>query len=250
MTAGVRQTPEFLVSVRSADEALAALAGGCDLLDVKEPGHGSLGTADAEVIAAVCHAAQTSQTPAPVSVALGELDEWSTDRPTLRLPEPVAFVKLGLSHCRGRADWPGRWRDVRRRFDEAAERPLGWIAVLYADATAEGPDSEALIDLAATTGCRGLLVDTFQKDGRRLFDHVRPERLAEWRSSASDVGLVFAVAGSLRAGDLPRLVSVRPDVVAVRGAVCRGGDRVAEVDAGEVGRFRAAMERAFGTDRW
>ncbi|MBV9124193.1 MAG: hypothetical protein JO112_12620, partial [Planctomycetes bacterium] len=62
----------LLVSVRSAVEAEAALAGGATLIDVKEPAHGSLGRAlDAileEVVA--CVGGQC-----PVSAALGELRE-------------------------------------------------------------------------------------------------------------------------------------------------------------------------------
>ena len=43
----------LLVSVRSVEEAEAALAGGADLIDVKEPTRGSLGRADDAVIAAI-----------------------------------------------------------------------------------------------------------------------------------------------------------------------------------------------------
>ena len=46
----------LLVSVRSADEVAAALAGGADLIDVKEPSKGSLAPAEAEVVAAVIEA--------------------------------------------------------------------------------------------------------------------------------------------------------------------------------------------------
>ena len=43
----------LLVSVRSAAEAEAALLGGADVIDVKEPDRGPLGRADDAVIAAV-----------------------------------------------------------------------------------------------------------------------------------------------------------------------------------------------------
>ena len=36
----------LLVSVRSADEAEAAIAGGADVIDVKEPSHGPLGMSE------------------------------------------------------------------------------------------------------------------------------------------------------------------------------------------------------------
>ena len=44
------EAPGLLVSVRSAAEALAALAGGADVIDVKEPNQGSLGAADDDTI--------------------------------------------------------------------------------------------------------------------------------------------------------------------------------------------------------
>ena len=40
--------PQLLVSVRSAEEARAALEGGAALIDVKEPSRGSLGSASVE----------------------------------------------------------------------------------------------------------------------------------------------------------------------------------------------------------
>ena len=45
--------PGLLVSVRSAAEAMEALAGGADMIDVKEPKRGSLGVADMSTIAEV-----------------------------------------------------------------------------------------------------------------------------------------------------------------------------------------------------
>ena len=43
MTEAARPAPGLLVSVRSAAEAATALAGGADLIDVKEPSRGPLG---------------------------------------------------------------------------------------------------------------------------------------------------------------------------------------------------------------
>ena len=43
-------SPQLLVSVRSAGEAVDALAGGCQILDVKDPSRGSLGRADDSVV--------------------------------------------------------------------------------------------------------------------------------------------------------------------------------------------------------
>ena len=65
--------PGLLVSVRSADEARAALAGGADVIDIKEPGRGPLGRADEATWRAV-RAEVAGRVP--VSAALGELAAW------------------------------------------------------------------------------------------------------------------------------------------------------------------------------
>src|SRR4051795_6593943 len=89
----------LLVSVRSVDEARAALAGGAAVIDVKEPDRGPLGCADFEV----CRAVRRVVPPeVPVSVALGELREWMGTGRTAPPPSPdpfagIAYRKLGLA---------------------------------------------------------------------------------------------------------------------------------------------------------
>ena len=238
--------PRLLVSARSTADAQAAIAGGCDILDLKEPARGSLGRPDPETIAAICHLTDAAIPTTAISVALGEVAEWHGDRGTTdsALPSNVAYAKLGLSRCRRDRNWPRRWQNVRNQIETATGRSLGWIAVIYADAGADAPAAEDVVDVAASTRCRGVLVDTFCKDGRQLLDHVSPETLAQWRTASHASGMLFAVAGSLRASDLPRLITVQPDVVAVRGAVCRDGLRDGDVCPEAVQRLRAAIHNA------
>ena len=59
----------LLASVRSAAEAAAALVGGADIVDAKEPGNGALGAVSPRVLLAIT-AALAGATP--VSVALGD----------------------------------------------------------------------------------------------------------------------------------------------------------------------------------
>src|SRR5262245_59925297 len=84
--------PRLLVSVRSAAEAEAALAGGASLIDVKEPGRGSLGRPDNEIVAAVLRCVAGRR---PVSAALGEL----MDRPALFQLPGLSYAKWGLAGC-------------------------------------------------------------------------------------------------------------------------------------------------------
>lgn len=216
--------PSLLVSVRSAAEARAALSGNAAVIDVKEPDHGPLGMADASVWRAVRAAVPTD---IRVSVALGELADW-IDEP---VPPPstfagIAFRKLGLAGAGDR--WAEEWAALRLRF--GGDTP--WIAVIYADwVEASAPEPDAVIAEARRSGCAGVLVDTWSKSpGSTRVD-------LSWRSMIerikAEVGLV-ALAGGMDRDRIATLRGLAPDLFAVRGAACGGGDRRAAIDPGRV----------------
>ena len=120
---------QLLISVRSAVEALEALAGGADWIDVKEPRRGSLGAADVSVMREVI-AAVAGQTP--VSAALGELLDSET--PQFHsfiesLPTGLNFAKFGLAGCARRSDWRTQWQAAIQRLPHSIQP----VAVVYAD---------------------------------------------------------------------------------------------------------------------
>src|SRR3954452_14348343 len=102
------QAPGLLVSVRSAAEALSALAGGADVIDVKEPDRGSLGAADEETISAIVRAVDGR---APVSAALGELvdlDKSPNGNAARILVDGVSLFKIGLARSATLDAWETR----------------------------------------------------------------------------------------------------------------------------------------------
>ena len=103
-----------------------------------------------------------------MSVALGELHEWSADDGLEEIPRSLwtglAYCKLGLSNAP--PDWVDRWRSLRRPADSESESASpAWVAVVYVDWQAAGaPAPEAVIDAASTIdACRGVLFDTWDK---------------------------------------------------------------------------------------
>src|SRR5262249_22964466 len=131
-----QRVSHLLVSVRSAAEAVAALEGGADLIDVKEPSRGSLGRADDRVIADVIQAVAGRK---PVSAACGELLEWLVSPQRKQGSPQLRYAKWGLAGCCGFGDWP-------LLLETAAEQlPVDCrpVAVAYADwqrAAAPPPD--------------------------------------------------------------------------------------------------------------
>lgn len=218
----------LLVSVRSAPEAAVAVRAGADIIDVKEPDLGSLGRASTQVWREVRRACPAS---VPVSVALGELNDWLGNTPPAVPSDSwsgLAFRKLGLAHAP--RDWPLRWARLRALTSLSAGPP--WVAVAYADwQSARSPSPDAVLEVARETrGFAGVLVDTFSKSGPFHPD----DRWAAWADAVRRAGLFLALAGSLDLPAIRTLDRLRPDIVAVRGAACQGGRRGAAIDPDRV----------------
>jgi hypothetical protein len=110
----------LLVSVRSPEEAELALAGGADIIDVKEPAQGALGRAADRTIGAVLDRVAGRR---PVSAALGELGKVLSSQysvPSTCLDPRLAFVKWGLADCGNDYASPTRQRGMSRREGDAA----------------------------------------------------------------------------------------------------------------------------------
>jgi uncharacterized protein (UPF0264 family) len=243
----------LLVSVRDAVEAAEALEGGAAIIDVKEPRHGSLGAAEPEMIAAVARVVGTRR---PWTMACGDLGGEpnhgqgagqsgpmepvavsirSRFERVLALLEPSAVppaaVKIGLAGAAG-TDWRRRLRAVFESLPPGSDR----VAVAYADwQRAHAPSPPDVIAAAGGLSCSMLLVDTFDKAGGGLFDCCPSGMPEAWVAAARAARLQVAVAGRIAAAEIPAAWALRPDVVAVRSAVCFNG-RDGAVQAGLVRR--------------
>jgi hypothetical protein len=215
------------VSVVSAVEARGALAGGADIVDVKDPSQGALGAPSPTVLSDVVQAVDGA---VPVSVALGDLPDLPHTAALAARGAALsgaAYVKVGL---RGVCEL-GRAVALMSAVADAVGPQAAVIAAAYADAGSLDPPALApawLPELVERTGIAGALVDTFAKDGRGLYAWLSEAELADLIDRTRRAGGNFGVAGQLRRGELGRIDA---DVVGVRSAVCRGGDRAAELDA-------------------
>jgi uncharacterized protein (UPF0264 family) len=232
----------LLVSVRSAAEAAIALEAGVQVLDVKEPSRGPLGRADASVIEDIL---RLTSGRVPVSAALGELAEWILP-PASRLPPPascllpgLSFAKIGLAGTASFPDWRDAWSKAMAPWPCGTVR----VAVAYADweVALAAPPTEVL-ENGHTLGCRAALLDTHDKHSGGLFDHLPQAQVAKWIERASDLGMLAVVAGSLDIKAAPRAAALQPDLIAVRGAVCRGG-REGAIDAARILALRQALAK-------
>jgi uncharacterized protein (UPF0264 family) len=245
----------LLVSVRNAAEAAEALDGGAAIIDVKEPRHGPLGAAEPEAIAAVARVVGTLRpwTMACGELGGGELGGDAADESVARSIRsrfdrmlallggsavPPAAVKIGLAGAAG-TDWQRRLLAVFESLPAGSDR----VAVAYADWQQAGaPSPPEVIAAAAGLNCPVLLIDTFDKTAGGLFTCCPPGMPATWVAAARAARLQVALAGRITPAEIQSAWDLRPDVVALRSAVCFNG-RDGAVQAGLV-RSAVSLSRA------
>ena len=226
----------LLVSVRSAEEATAALKAGATLIDVKDPARGSLGMAPADVVEAVIEAVGKK---APVSAALGEWSPNILTEAVWHLELPLAYVKWGLAGYREAPGWGEDLLDHRREIPARIEV----VAVAYADFNkAKSIAPAAVAKFAKRYHFKAFLLDTFNKDGKTLLDHMDLDEIAEMVSMLQEAKVKVALGGSLTLEAAKKIMKVTlPDWFAVRGAVCTGGKRGNDLDPTKVKKWKELL---------
>jgi uncharacterized protein (UPF0264 family) len=228
----------LLVSVVDADEARVAAAAGADIVDVKNPAEGSLGAPSPGVIADVRAAVPAEL---PVSAAIGDMPNLPGTAALAAMGAArsgATFVKVGLWGVSTQAEAVDLLCAVR---DGAAGSVV--VAAAYADA-ARVPGAplapQLLVRVARAAGVEVCLLDTAVKDGRGLLDWLSAEELTSLVAEAHAAGLEVALAGALRAEDLPVLRATAADIVGVRSAACDGDRRAGPLDSARVRALHAA----------
>jgi uncharacterized protein (UPF0264 family) len=104
--------------------------------------------------------------------------------------------------------------------------------VVYIDwRAARAPDPDSIIRAAGEFDeCRGVLFDTWDKTCGARLDATWKPQVDRVRES----GRFVAFAGSVDIEAIGRLAPLGPDIFAVRGAACAGGDRLKTVESQRV----------------
>jgi len=238
---------QLLISVTDVAEAHAALNGGADIIDVKNPAEGALGAASPQALHEIGAMLPESMV---LSAALGE----SFAPPGSLALAAVGAAAFGARYVKIGLRTPGLDEAVALLRVIQAALPLAGrdctlIAVGYADAERVGAlPWQTLPDVARAAGVGGCMLDTALKDGASLFDHCDVAELQRWLRACRASRLRCALAGALRGDHLALLNQLRPDLVGFRGAACRG-DRVnGRVDATLVAALRSGLDRAMTHD--
>ncbi|MBT8446620.1 MAG: hypothetical protein HKO62_10240 [Gammaproteobacteria bacterium] len=225
----------LLASVRSAAEAALALAGGADIIDLKDPVRGALGCLDEPSARA---ALEQVGRRVPVSATTGDTwnDAGAASAAIVRLSElGVDTIKVGL--------WAGR--DNRAYLEMLAQHARRGVAIVVVALAESGPGPE-LVDAVARAELAGFMIDTAKKQRGGLCASMPVSQLAVIVTAARSQGLSVGLAGSLSIDDIPRLMPLGPDVLGFRGALCGPGGRTTALAPEALHEIRTAMNHALG----
>lgn len=225
--------PLMLASVSTLAEAVLALEGGADVIDIKDAGQGSLGAADMDesrriVVALGSHA--------PISATVGDLPmlpEVLSAAYRERASLGVSYVKLGLMPATTRSDCIAAVHATHEHTLTALP-----VAVLFADLE---PLSATLITQLAQASFAGIVIDTFHKQGS-LLRHISAETLKSLIEVAHQHKLFIGLAGSLSKSEVPVLANLQPNLLGFRGALCDNNHRAQSLQLARVREIREAID--------
>jgi (5-formylfuran-3-yl)methyl phosphate synthase len=244
-----KPTIQLLVSVVTLEEARHAVQGGADILDLKNPREGSLGAAHPRLIAEVCREFGHSL---PVSAAIGDFQHLpnSAALAALCAAEMGAdFVKIGLLGSRSEQQAV----DLLTTLSETLawrESKTKLIAAAYGDFRESGTLNPLWLPrIAHRAHISGCMIDTLNKKGACLFDHMSPASLQEFIAECREYGLLSSLAGSLSFRHIDLLRSLAPDILGVRGAVCKDGVRTASINREKVSQLKLQLAGAIPSAR-
>ncbi|MCE7698144.1 MAG: (5-formylfuran-3-yl)methyl phosphate synthase [Methanobacterium paludis] len=215
----------LLISPINTEEALEAVEGSADIIDVKNPKEGSLGANFPWVIKSI---RELTPEAMHVSATIGDVP-YKPGTVSLAAAGAVVsgadYIKVGLYGTKNYDEALEVMKNVVKSVREFDHDALV-VASGYADAHRVGAvDPMEIPRVAAESGADIAMVDTAVKDGKTLFDFMDEDALTKFTDDTHKYGLKVALAGSVKAEQLEMLYDIGCDIVGIRGAACVGGDR-------------------------
>ena len=215
---------------------MEAIAGGADIIDVKNTKEGPLGANFPWVIkeikqllpAGIELSCTLGEAPGlPGSMALAAYGGASLG---------VNYVKAGLSGVKTLQEAVALLKDIVRAA-KMCNPQVKVVAAGYGDYERAQSIEPALVVEAAFLAKADLaMLDTAVKDGKNIFDFQSTQQLGAFVDLAHGKGLGAALAGSLRAQDLPVVSRIGADFAGLRGAACSDSNR----ETGHITRERVS----------
>ncbi|MBU0762974.1 MAG: (5-formylfuran-3-yl)methyl phosphate synthase [Candidatus Altiarchaeota archaeon] len=233
---------KLLVSPKDEVEAEIAANGGADIIDVKNPLEGSLGANFPWIIKKIRSAVPEG---IEVSATIGDLP----NLPGTASLAAVGVASLGVDYVKAGIFGAEEKEDAIKMCDAIVsavkdyDRRIKVVIAGYGDWRLVGSiDPLILVDTAKSAKADYVMVDTKNKDGRTLLDYMSLDEVGDFVKKAKKKKIGVGLAGSLDVTDIMTVSKLKPDVVGVRGAVCKDSDRMSTLSEMKVRTLKSLIE--------
>jgi uncharacterized protein (UPF0264 family) len=219
---------KILASIKSVDEIEAAVRGGADIIDLKNPEEGSLGAAAPWDIKTL----KKQYSGQIISAAIGDFPNLPNTAALAALGAAVSgadYVKIGLHGVKNPSDALKIMKNVVKAV-KSYNSHIFVVGAGYADyQKVSSINPLELSEILNEAKADIVMIDTAIKDGNTLFSYFDSDTLQKFVDSAHTHGLKAALAGSLSIDHIPMLKKIHTDVIGFRTAICDNGNRVSGV---------------------
>ncbi len=212
----------MLASINSLQEARLIENIAIDIIDLKQPAQGALGALPTATIRQIVELIAPNNT---ISATIGDLPM----QPDIILDAiktigntSVDYVKMGFFPADDYSAVLSALAEISQQYR--------LIAVLFADTQ---PDL-SIIQPLAEAGFKGVMLDTMDKNRGSLTDVMSMENIRQFVQQARQNSLLTGLAGSLREHHIETLLSLKPDYLGFRGALCQQHQRQQQLDVSKV----------------
>ena len=217
---------KLLISSKDEEETLEAIAGGADIIDVKNRLEGSLGANFPWVIRRI---REITPRELEVSAAIGDFPNKPGMASLAALGAAVSgvdYVKVGLYSVNTYQDALYLSKQVVRSVKDYNPK-IKVVIAGYADAYRINSIDPLLIpQVTLEAGADVAMVDTAIKEGVGLLDLWTRDKIENFIQEAHSRNVMVALAGSIKKEDIPLICSLGADVVGIRGAACKKSNRL------------------------
>jgi uncharacterized protein (UPF0264 family) len=220
---------KLLVSPKNLDEAKVVIKHDeVDYIDCKNPSEGSLGANFPWIIKSMKNLIPLNSSQL-LSATIGDFPNLPGSASLAALGAAVAgadIIKIGLKGPTTEEEGIFLVDNVVKTVKDHNKNKKIVVAG-YADRIRmeSSPQFLSLPTIAAESGADIVMLDTYIKDSKNLFDFLEVNQLKLFKNKAKELGLEVALAGNLRKHLLLKIKEIWPDIIGVRSMVCEGFDR-------------------------
>lgn len=223
----------LLASVKDKNEALQALEGGADIIDMKNPAEGALGALPCRQVREIVQviggrrllSATTGDLPMEPELIVNTVRDMADTG--VDIVKIALFPSLSAGAC-------------ITALSPLAMQGVKIVAVVFADI---GMPDSFLFSALADAGFYGVMLDTANKNGKHLLDYLTCEEISVFLARAKSCGLKSGLAGSLQEHQAIELLPLSPDYLGFRTALCSNSLRLGNFDIKKLIKIKEVLHK-------